>query len=367
MKAVLVLENGSVYEGKSSGAGGERIGDVVMDTAVVGYQEIVTDASNAGKIIMLTYPLIGNYGVAKKFNESNKCQVAGLVIKEMSRMHSNWQAEGSLADFLKKENTVTISDIDTRTLAVDIRDNGEMLGIVSTEDFDKESLLKKIKSHKKESFLKSVSTGKPVEFKSGKGRYGIAVLDLGILRSFVSQLNRLDCDVVLLPYDTPADKILSANYNGLVISNGPENDPALSSVVSNVKSILGKLPLLGISTGHLVIGLALGAKLKRLKLGHRGVNYPIKYDGSLKGDITVQNHSFVIDEAGIKLNKDVKITARNVNDQTIEEMESKTMKFISTQYYPASPGLDEVNGVFRRFLNMASKTKSQKEAQYAKT
>jgi len=366
MKAILVLENGSVYEGTACGAAGERVGDVIINTAVVGYQEMVTDAANAGKIIVLTYPLIGNYGVAKKFSESSKCQVAGLVIKEMSRMYSNWQAEGPFGEFLKKENAVAISGIDTRTLAVEIRDKGEQPGIISTKDFNKESLLKKIKNHKKEGFIKDTSVKKPVEFKAGVLKYNIGVVDLGMPRSFIRQLNTLGCNVILLPYDTPSAKIMALNLNGLIVSSGPENDPAIPDIAENVKNLLGKMPIMGISTGHHVLGLALGGKLKKMKIGHHGVNYPIKALDSFKGDITVQNHSYVLDEAGIKNRKDVNITLRNINDDSIEEMESKPLKFLSAQYCPASPGFNEVNEAFERFLNMTKSNKATKGVQHAK-
>lgn len=350
MKAILVLQNGSAYEGSSSGVSGERTGDVVLNTAVVGYQEMMTDPSNAGKILVLTYPLIGNYGTAKKFYESDKARISGLVTKEISRIYSNWQAEASLADFMKKEGLVGITDIDTRTLAVDIRDNGEMPGIISTEDFDKESLLKKLKTRKTESHIKDISVKKPTEFKAANSKYNIGVLDLGMSKSFIKQLNVLGCNVMLLPYDTPAAKIMALNFSGLVISNGPENDEAISNVAANIKNLIGKIPLMAISTGHQALGLALGAKLNKMKIGHHGVNYPVKSEDSFRGEITVQNHSYVVDDAGIKNNKDVKITLRNINDNTVEEMESRSLKFLSVQYYPSSPGFDEANEAFKRFL-----------------
>jgi len=376
MNGKLVLENGNCYEGISIGIDGERIGEVVLNTAVVGYQEMMTDPANAGKILVLTYPLIGNYGVTAKFNESRKCWIEGLVIKEASRIYSNWQAEGSFEDFIKKEKVSTLSDVDTRTLAVDIRDNGEMLGIISTEKAArKEDLLKKLKNHKyRKNFIKEISVKKPVEIKANNSGPNIAVLDLGMLNSLNVQLTTLGCNITLLPYDTSVEQILKISPDGLIISGGPENDESLGRISETVKALLGKVPIFGISTGHEVIALALGAKLKRLVIGHHGVNYPVKGANSLKGEITVQNHSFVVDESSIKTRKDVTISLRNINDDTIEAMESKTLKFISTQYYPSSPGFNETNEAFGRFLNMAgSKIIKQKkgvrpagEVQYAK-
>ncbi|MFH0763865.1 MAG: glutamine-hydrolyzing carbamoyl-phosphate synthase small subunit [Candidatus Omnitrophota bacterium] len=355
MNAKLVLENGGCYEGISIGSPGEKIGEVVLNTAVVGYQEMMTDPANAGKILVLTYPLIGNYGVASKFNESRRCWLSALVIKEASRIYSNYQAEGSFNDFLKKENVLTVSEVDTRTLAVDIRDNGEMLGIISTENTRKEDLFKKLKaaaaSYKKD-FIKNISVKKPTEIGGSPSGPKIAVLDLGMPNSFIKQLKALGCNLTLLPYNTSADDIKKCDVGGLIISGGPEGDESLPEVSETVKSLLGKIPTLGISTGHEVIAMALGAKLKKLKIGHHGVNYPVKNPDSLKGEITVQNHSFTVDEASLAGRKDVAITLRNINDGSVEEMSSGPLKFISCQYYPVSPGFDEVNEIYLRFIKM---------------
>lgn len=360
MKGILVLEDGSYFEGISIGKTGERIGEVILNTAVVGYQEIMTDPANAGKILVFTYPLIGNYGVAKKFSESKKCWIEALVIKEESKMYSNWQAEDSFNNFLKKEHLVAISDVDTRTLAVRVRDYGEMLGIVSTlvplagKETKIGDLVKKVKDYKKymkRNFITNISR-EITEIKGNASGPKIVMLDLGILNSFVEQLKTLECNLALLPYNTDADKILGLNPDGLIISNGPEEDEAISGIVEVVKKLIGKIPLLGISLGHEIISLALGGRLRKLKVGHRGVNYPVKSPSSYKGDITVQNHSFVVDEESIKGRDDIKITLRNVNDDSIEEMESGSLKFISTQYYPVSPGFGEVHQVFKRFLEM---------------
>lgn len=375
MRAKLVLEDGSVFEGVSVGADGEKIGEVVLNTAVVGYQEMVTDPTNAGKILVLTYPLIGNYGVAKKFNESKRCWVSGLIIKESSRIYSNWQAEGPFEEFLKREDVVTVSDIDTRTLAITIRDKGEMFGIVSTKDSPNEELLKKIESHKKRPLeaIKDISVKKPTEIKGRQSGANIAVLDLGMKNSFIKQLTALGCSVTLLPYDTKAKDIFALKSDGLIISNGPENDAAIPEIALTVKDLLGKIPMMGIAAGHEIVGLALGAKLSKMKIGHHGSNYPVKPPASFKSEITVQNHSYVIDEDSVKPKKNVTITMRNVNDNSIEEMESGQLKILSVQYNPVSPGFDEVNGAFTRFLKIAGKSskikntvRSSDEVEYAK-
>jgi len=367
MKSVLVLEDGSAFEGVSIGALGDKAGMVVLNTAVVGYQEMMTDPANAGKILVLTYPLIGNYGTAKKFSESPACRISALVIKEESRIYSNWQAEKPFGSFLKEEGVTAISWIDTRTLATTIRDKGEMAGIVSTTTADRDGLLKRLKTLKSAcSFIKDISVKKATE--AGKASRGpnVAVLDLGMLRSFSAQLMRLGCGVTLLPFDTPPADLLKMQFNGLVISGGPENDTAIPEIAANVKALIGKMPIFAISTGHEVLGLALGARLKKMKVGHHGVNYPVRAPGSFKGEITVQNHSYVIDEDSLK-GKGVKVTLRNLNDDTIEEMESTALKFLSVQYYPSSPGFGEPNPAFVRFLRMISaKAVRPREVQHAK-
>jgi carbamoyl-phosphate synthase small subunit len=367
MRSILVLEDGSTFEGVSAGAAGERIGEVILNTSVVGYQEMMTDPSNAGKILVFTYPLIGNYGTARKFYESNKCRVEAVIMKEKSNIHSNWQAEEPFGDFLKREDVFALSDADTRTIAVKIREDGQMLGIVSNKDLDKEGLVKKLKAYKKghkADFIKDISVKKFTQINTVSSGPKIGILDLGMLKSFNEQLKTLGCDLTLIPHDTPAKKILDAGFDGLIISNGPEEDAAVPDIELAVKGLLGKIPILGICLGHEIIALALGGKLKKMKVGHHGVNYPVKPPDSYKGHITVQNHSIIVDEDSICSVKGVKITLRNLNDNSIEEMEGKTLKFISTQYYPASPGFDEVHNVFKRFLDMINS--KERKLEYAK-
>jgi carbamoyl-phosphate synthase small subunit len=355
MKAILMLEDGKSFEGESVGGTGEAIGEVILNTAVVGYQEMMTDPANAGKILVLTYPLIGNYGIAPKFNESNKVWLAGLVIKEKSKMYSNWQAKESFDEFVKKQDLVTISEVDTRTLAVHLRNKGEMLGIISTKDFEAKTLLAKLNAFRKkpkETLLPKISVIKPRHIGNGKAKYKVAVLDLGITHSIIRQLETLGLSITLLPYNTPSQEILRSKSKGLIISNGPEEDLGLKDAVNNVKPIVGKLPILGISTGHQVLAQALGAKITKMKLGHRGVNYPIQNPKSFKGEITVQNHSYVADIDSLNKIKDIKITGFNLNDRTVEEMESKKLKILGVQYIPAGPGFDEVNPIFKKFIKM---------------
>ena len=358
MKAILVLEDGRSFQAEALGSSGESIGEVILNTAVVGYQEMMTDPANAGKILVLTYPLIGNYGVAPKFNESKKVWLAGMVIKEKSRIYSNWQAKASFDDFVKKNRLLTISKVDTRTLAVHLRQKGQMLGIISTQCFDTKELLSKLEGFRKKpavSLLPRISVKEPLRRGKTKAKYKIAILDLGIQNSIIRQLETLGFGITLLPFNTSAQEILRLKPKGLIISNGPEEDVGLKIVAANIKPLLGRLPILGISTGHQVLALALGAKLTKMKLGHRGVNYPIQSPASYKGEITVQNHSYTVDIDSLGKIKDVKIAAFNLNDRTVEEMESKRLKLIGVQYYPASPGFNEVNNVFRKFIKILAK------------
>lgn len=358
MKAILMLEDGKIFAGESLGTEGERIGEVILNTAVVGYQEMMTDPANVGKILVLTYPLIGNYGVAPKFNESKRVWLAGLVIKEKSRIYSNWQAKMSLDNFMKEQNLVAISQVDTRTLTVHLRQKGQMLGIISTHTNSPKELLSKMEGFRKKnsvSKLSEISVKKTVRLIKGKAKYKIAVLDLGITQSIIRQLETLGFALALLPYNTKAQDILKLKPDGLIISNGPEQDKGLEDVASNVKNLINRLPILGIATGHQVLARALGAKIIKMKLGHRGVNYPVQNPACYKGEITVQNHSYVVDQDSLSKVKGIKITGYNLNDRTIEEIESKRLKLMGIQYYPASPGFNEVNSVFKKFIKMITK------------
>jgi len=359
-KAILVLENGSAYEGISCGATGEKAGWVSFYTGVVGYQEVITSPSNAGKIILMTYPLIGNYGVTKKFRESEQSWLAGLIIKEKSRITSNWQAEEDLTDALINEKVLAMEAVDTRALMVELRQAGEQWGIISTRDFKPQSLKKKIKRAQQRQgldLMKKISS-KRITKLSKKGP-AVAIIDIGVTNSLIIQLTRLGAQLNLIPYDAPADKILALSPKGdtlalspkgIIISDGPETDRGIDIVVDTVKRLLGRLPIFGLGTGCQVLARAMGAQIKKMHLGHHGVNYPIMQPGSLKGEITVQNHSYMIDEDSFDGN-DVEITWRNINDQSIEGIRNSKLKASGCQFYPASGGFDEVNPVLEKFIS----------------
>lgn len=353
MKAVLYLEDGKSFNGKSDNSS-DCIGEVIINTAVVGYQEMLTDPANTGKILVFTYPLIGNYGCAPKFNESAKVWVAGTVMKEKSRIYSNWQATSSLDDFLKSCKKPAIYELDTRTLAVHLREKGPLFGVISTTEFDPRKLQEKINRYKQQpatTSLTEVSTGKPRTQGSLRGKK-IAVLDLGVTASLLGQLEGLGFSLKIFPSHTTPQQILASKPKGLIITGGPENDPALEAVAQNIKPLIGKLPILGIATGCQVLARTLGGQLTPLKLGHRGVNYPIARPGTFKGEITAQNHGYVIDNNSLRKIKEIKVTAYNLNDHTIEEIESKKLKVIGVQYNLPGPGLDQANPILIKFSKL---------------
>jgi carbamoyl-phosphate synthase small subunit len=362
MKAILMLEDSRYFWGETvNQAKGERIAEIILNTAVVGYQEMMTDPANYGKILVLTYPLIGNYGIAPKFNESRKVWLSGLVIKEKTNIYSNWQAKSSLDEFISENKLLTIHKVDTRTLAVHLRQKGEMRGIISTECFDLKELSVKMQSFRKakvESALPEISVEKITVLNKAKPKAKkIAILDIGVTDSLLRQMQALGMGLTLLPYNTSAEEILRLKFQGLIISNGPEQDPGLAAVAENVKKLIGKIPVLGISCGHQVLTQSIGAKTIKMKLGHRGVNYPINNPVSYNGEITAQNHSYIVESESLAKIKNVKVTEYNLNDRTVEEIESKKMRFIGAQYMPVSPGLGEVNPVFHRFEKMLERNK----------
>jgi len=349
-KVILALEKGGrIYEGVSCGVSGEKTGWVSFYTGVVGYQEVITTPANTGKIILMTYPLIGNYGVAKKFRESKHSLISGLIIKENTRITSNWQAEKDFFDFLKDEKILAMQGVDTRAIMLELRQDAEQWGIISTKDFNPQSLRRKIKLAKKAktNFINKISTKRVVKI-SGRGKT-IGIIDIGVTNSLINQLHSLNCKNILIPYKTSTKNILALAARGIIISDGPEIDKGSNIVVNSVKELLGKIPILGIGAGCQILAVALGAKIKKMHIGHHGVNYPVLKPNSLKGKITVQNHSYVIDEVSLD-GKGTQVTWRNINDKSIEGIRNSILKAFGYQFYPASPGMGEVNSVLKEFI-----------------
>lgn len=357
MKAILMLEDGKGFYGESFTPIQEVCGEIRFNTAVVGYQEAITDPANAGKVVVMTYPLIGNYGVAPKFNESRQPWVSCLIVKELSRFYSNWQARASLEAYVKEHNLALMSGIDTRTLTVHLRQKGLMLGVVSTRVFETKELLARMKAFRgapAQSCLSKVSLRRVRQHGCRKrNALRLAVLDLGVTNGLLAQLERLGARIIVFPYDTSAQEILRARPAGVIISNGPEADPELTGVTQRIRPLLGKVPILGISTGHQVIAQALGARVVAMKVGHHGANYPIHSPKTFKGEITAQNHSRVVDADSLAGIKRIAVTAYNLNDRTVEEIESKALGLIGVQYLPLSPGFGEPHAVLKRFVKLA--------------
>lgn len=359
MKAIIMLEDGKAFFGESHHSGHEAIGEVIFNTAVVGYQEMLTDPANFGKLLVLTYPLIGNYGVAPAFNESSAVWASGLILKEESRIFSNWQARKSLTDFLREHSVTCITGVDTRSLVVHLRQKGALCGIISTGTFEKKELLSRIAQYRNkppQSALPRVSVArKRLAVKSKKRGRRIALLDLGVTNSLLRQLESLGCSVTIYPYTASAQEIMRTRPDAVVISSGPEEDPGLEGVAARIRPLLGNVPLLGISTGLQVIAMALGAKIIKMKAAHRGGNYPVLNPKSYRGEITVQNHGWTVDASSLGKVKGVKVTASNLNDRTIEEFENTRLKLMAVQYTPVSPGLGEAHAALKRFFKTFAK------------
>ncbi|OQX53175.1 carbamoyl phosphate synthase small subunit [Methanosarcinales archaeon] len=372
MKAKLALEDGTIWTGKSFGIYGERAGEVVFNTSITGYQEILTDPSYKGQIVLMTYPLIGNYGINSQDIESREPFVEGFIIKECSRIVSNWRSQKSLAEYLKENNILGIEGIDTRALTRHIRLRGTMKAVISIGDLDDESLVEKAKVSpglvgrdlvKEVTCDQAYNWGQETNCKSlTVNRYKIVVLDCGVKYNILRELANLGCDVKVVPTKTTAEEILEIKPDGILLSNGPGDPAGVTYAIETVKKLIGKLPIMGICFGHQILGLALGGKTYKLKFGHHGGNQPVKDLKSGKIAITVQNHCFCVDIKQMADryymvgNKDVEITHINLNDNTCEGMRHKKLPIFSVQFHPeSSPGPHDARYLFREFVEMMEK------------
>jgi len=365
-KAVLALEDGTVFWGKAFGAEGEKTGEVVFNTSLTGYQEILTDPSYRGQIVTMTYPLIGNYGVNEEDIESPAPQVEGFVVKENSQIASNFRSTSKLDDYLKKHKIIGIEGIDTRMLTRRLRVKGSMKGVISTVDFNEKRLVEKAKAAPGVvgvDLVKEVTCKKtwvwnesPWADKKGKEeiKYHIVAYDYGIKFSILRNLQKVGCKVTIVPASYPAEKVLEMKPDGIFLSNGPADPAAVTYAVENIKQLLGKKPIFGICLGHQLMGLALGAKTFKLKFGHHGGNQPTMDLRTKKVDITAQNHGFAVDPS--TLPKEVEVTHINLNDGTCEGIEHKELPIFSVQYHPeAGPGPHDAHYLFKRFVELMEK------------
>jgi len=364
MNAILALEDGTIFKGKSFGAAGERFGEVVFNTSMSGYQEIITDPSYKGQIVAMTYPLIGNYGVNSEDVESCRPFIEGFVVKEYSKVASSWRSQKSLAEYLKENNILAIEGVDTRALTLHIRQKGAMKAVLSTVDLDENSLIKKALNScglVGRDLVKEVICSKPYKWNQ-EGKFKVVAIDCGIKLNMLRILERKDCQVTVVPATVSSSRILKMKPDGLLLSNGPGDPAALPYIVNTVKELLGKLPIFGICLGHQMLGQALGGKTYKLKFGHHGANQPVKDLKTDKVSITVQNHGFCVDMDSLN-KKDIELTHINLNDLTPEGLRHKKLPVFSVQFHPeSSAGPHDAEYLFDDFVKMIKKEKAKRHA-----
>jgi len=356
MNAILVLEDGTVFRGKSFGAPGEKFGELVFNTSMTGYQEILTDPSYKGQIVAMTYPLIGNYGVNTEDIESRQPFVEGFIVKECSTIASNWRANDTLGDYLKKNGIVGIEGMDTRALTLHIRQSGAMKAVLSTMDLNEKKLLGKVRYSPGlvgVDLVKEVTCGKTYMWSKVKqGKYKVVVLDCGVKYNILRKLIQNKCQVVVVPANTQASEILNMKPDGVLLSNGPGDPAAVKYVIDTTRQLIGKAPIFGICLGHQMLGIALGGRTYKLKFGHHGANHPVKDLKSGRVSITVQNHGFCVDIDSLN-KRDIEITHINLNDKTLEGLRHKKLPVFSVQFHPeASAGPHDADYLFKTFVQM---------------
>ncbi|MBS7526458.1 glutamine-hydrolyzing carbamoyl-phosphate synthase small subunit [Fusibacter paucivorans] len=351
MKGYLLLEDGLIFEGTLFGCETETVGEVVFNTGMTGYEEIITDPSYYGQIVILTYPLIGNYGISHEDEQSRGPKIKGLVCREFVEDYSNWRGKDNLSDYLNNNKIVGIQGIDTRALVKHIRDKGTMIGKIVSEtlyDVNKADVFEGLEEGV--DILKAVTT--PDAYDLGKGDLKVAVLDFGIKRNILDSLVLRNLNVRVFPAFTSVENIMAYAPDGIFLSNGPGNPEDYVEVIENVKTLLDLKPVFGICLGHQLISLALGAKTEKLKFGHRGSNHPVKDLVNDKIVITSQNHGYVVVDESLK-DKPVTVTHLNLNDRSIEGLKHNELPIFSVQYHPeASPGPGDSSYLFDEFIRM---------------
>jgi carbamoyl-phosphate synthase small subunit len=378
MQAILALEDGRVFRGKAFGAcgaggvGADRVGEVVFNTSLTGYQEIFTDPSYAGQIVVLTNPHIGNYGTSPSDAESARPYIEGLVVREFSPVSSNWRATEVADEYLERNGVPVIAEIDTRAVVRHLRANGVMRGVISTAVEDVDALVAKARAHKKmdgtdlasvvttrESYTWDANEPKnetgdkllPAADAAAEEQMHVVAYDFGIKENILRMLARENCRVTVVPAKTPAADVLAMQPDGVFFSNGPGDPEPLEYAVENVRELQGKTPMFGICLGHQIFGLALGGKTYKLKFGHHGGNHPIKNLETGKVEITAQNHNFNVDPESLP--DDVAVTHVNLNDDTLAGLKHKSDPMFSVQYHPeASPGPHDSHYLFKQFRTL---------------
>ena len=383
MTAILALADGTIFEGEQFGATGETLGEVVFNTSMTGYQEVLTDPSYKGQIVAMTYPLIGNYGCNEADVESIGPQVEGFVVREYSAYYSNWRSKWSLDSYLSEHGIIGIQGIDTRALTRRLRVHGVMNGCLSTEDLNPEHLVEKAKAWRglvgwdlvqrvtcpssyawqkscpssvasrqlQEGSVTSTNISLTENRKPKTENYKVVALDFGIKYNILRQLTEHGCQVQVVPAKTTAEEILAAEPDGVFLSNGPGDPMPVDYAIETIQGLIGKKPLFGICLGHQLLGLALDGKTFKLKFGHRGANQPVKHLETNRVEITSQNHGFCVDIDSLPNSVDV--THINLNDDTLEGIQHRAYPIFSVQYHPeASPGPHDASYLFSRFTEM---------------
>ena len=364
-QAWLVLEDGTAFRARSVGAQGEVFGEVVFNTSMTGYQEVLTDPSYKGQIVCMTSPHIGNYGVNDDDVESRKPWVEGFVMRECSSVASNFRAQMDLAAYLKQHGIPAVDELDTRALTLKLRLEGSMKGGISTREQDPERLAKRVRESPSivgADYVKDVTCREPYEWplegsnqhnpksKIQNPKFHVVVIDYGVKYNILRQLASLGCYVNVVPATLPAGEIMAMKPDGVVLSNGPADPAAVTYGIETIRALIGQVPMLGICLGHQLLGLALGGKTYKLKFGHHGGNHPVKDLQTGKVEITTQNHGFAVDLDSIP-DQRVELTHTNLNDHAVEGMRHKTLPIFSLQYHPeAAPGPHDARHLFGRFL-----------------
>ncbi len=349
-QAILVLEDGSAFVGQSFGAEGEAVGEVVFNTSMTGYQEILTDPSYKGQMVAMTCPLIGNYGVNAEDGESAQAWLSGFIVKEYTRTPSNWRAQAPLHEFLIRHGVPAIEGLDTRALTRRLREHGAMQGILSTQRFDRDALLQTVRAAPTldgQDLVRHVTRKAIQPAPEGTGPH-VVVYDFGVKQNILRMLDRHGCRVTVVPADTSADRVLAMNPDGVLLSNGPGDPAALPYAIRAAERLLTQKPLFGICLGHQILGMALGGTCIKLKFGHHGGNHPVLDKTTGRVQVTAQNHNYAIDFSAVP---EVEVTHVNLNDQTVEGMRHKTLPVISVQFHPeAAPGPHDAQGLFGEFV-----------------
>lgn len=377
MKALLALEDGTAFYGRSFTGQGEAVGEVVFNTSMTGYQEILTDPSYCGQMVTMTYPLIGNYGINEHDIESNRIQARALLVREYQEYPSNWRSQRSLADYLTTGGVLGVDGIDTRALTRHIRLQGAMKAALSTTELDPESLVEKARQSPDmigRDLVKEVTCQEPLlwqderpvrlqkglsgfQWPDAPGKWRVVALDYGVKYNILRSLSQRNCTILILPAETSSEIIDQLEPSGLFLSNGPGDPAAVTYAVETIQNQIGKRPVFGICLGHQLVGLALGGKTFKLKFGHRGANQPVKDLKTGKVEITSQNHGFCVDMESLK-NPDIELSHLNLNDNTVEGLIHKKLPLFSVQYHPeASPGPHDATYLFERFIEMMGQDK----------